>query len=744
MNIDIDMRPREGGADVILTTDEADPMWALLRHDAADGRLSGYWATPGAAGLATLRPIAFRHAGMTEDDIGKFALYAFVTSAGMDVSKRDSDNGARSATATVSAWEAFLGDARAPVGDDGTNRSAHLDKETRVFLVSLNLARWTPGKLVMNRNPGLRGGAAASGFDAVRVQKAVSTIQPRVTAPPEIDIDAARAALKAVGRPSSGAVVWYGTTDAEKRTIRGQAAAAFPLLAGVVADNPTMARAVDARESLAPLVSERTGFGKSALKRLAKIARPLPAGRLIEHGERFDGEDQIGVNRVRRTIISGDVSLDMALKHLSDMPPDRIPQNDDAWMAYHDILSGCAIPIENALGIPVAQTLSSCKGDWTEYHAILARAADYEPESFDRRTIALATSDAIEAMDEMNRAVVLPLTLAAVEAENQAIPEVDDSQFQSGMDAVGRIMTGEAKNIAAALYEKTRRYISRINAMQTLIEGGPEAGPTQTIEERMSAYDAESFPVLCDDYQASNGLVVRPLRNLADMREESDRMDHCVGGSVYGPYYLKKLRDTSCHIFTVRSADDARSCSTIEIFRVGDEDIKAGRFQVGFRQHQGVTRRDPGNPHAGRTLEAVAPEAQAAATEWSRKLAEGAIRINTEEMISWRSLMEEIVEARPATGSGANRSITWKSTLGIDWRDADLRQGLWEEWRNIVGGSWGRGETPDILWRDKGVRALLSGMSPVTAGILEERAREARAEARIEAVPEPDEEGPAP
>ncbi|MCW3782976.1 PcfJ domain-containing protein [Defluviimonas salinarum] len=712
-----EFRPRDGGADIFLAGDGKDPSWMMLRWSEADQRLSGYLGGPSGDGLPTVRPVIMGGALVRPDTVGSVGLWSFLAASNL----RAAIEGAKvraGLSSQVNAWEAFLsggpGDASAGRADDDPEVIL-LGRDQAGWMIANRLVKDRGGDLTPIRNPALRVGMPVSGFESARIRAAVSSVFKAIPKTAPGDIEAARTALAAVERPSARAVHWYASATGEAARDRMQAAASFPVLAGMIADNPILARAVDSREPLQPLIIERTGLGKGALKRLSQLKVGLPVGRLFNEGEEARGEDALGVNRLRRFTVSGEVSLDLALKHLSDLPPDRVPQDDRSWRIFHDILAGCAIPLENGLGVPVAKTLSACKGDWVAFHAALAKAADFEPAAYDRRAIALTTIDAMEAVEDFSRTAVIPLALSSIESTAEEIPEVSNEFFAAATGVASRVFLGEAKNVAAGVMELARRYASRIPALNAATGYAVDDGAALT--GRFERYGVESFPRLADNFHASNGCVVRPLMNFGLMRLESERLNHCVGR-----LYLSKAFQANCHIFSVQSPDGKESYSTIELSAIRGETETEARQNFTVVQHRSKGNGDP------------SADAAAACAEWLGTIRNGAAWINFEELTAWR----EHVRAQ-GLGKEKNHAhvVTWKGVIGMEWREPERRQAAWEEWRYIIGGSFGKSPSVEVLFRDKGARDLVAAMSPKAAAILMERARQPRPALEEAAEPEP-------
>lgn len=703
-----DIRPRDDGADIYLSTDDG-RNWAFLRWNSGEGSLAGVTGIVPATGLANVR--AYRlEAEITAENVGGYCVYALLSGTKIRAIDSSADR-SQSRAGILDAWESFL-EGRAPSGkgperEDPDRNAVELEGSQVRFMVGEGLVQVSNGEVALLRFQGARLGEAMSGFDAARFQTALHKALGVVPAIPAIDMAAAKNALAAVARPSSSAVLWYGTATGQQAQDRAQVARAYPPLAGMIADNPVIARAVDAREPIQPVLTEWTALGKAGLKRLSKITAPPPAGKLFEDGEAVHGQDALGVDRQRRFAVSGHVPLGTALKHLAELPADRVPQDDASWQIFHDILGGCAIPIENALGIPVARTLAAMKGDWKAFHAALAKSADFKPEKFDRRAIALAMIDAIEALDDFSRSAVLPLILSSIQDEGQQVPAPEQEFIASAFQTATSFVLGDSKNIASSLFEMARRYASRV---PTLMDALSFEVDENVPVGKFSHYQANEFPVLTRKFSASNGLVVTPFTNFAMMKEESRRLKHCVGRA-----YLTNARTASSHLYSIRTADGSKSISTLELSGIqrGANEMQTRRA---FRsvQHRAYRNDDP------------PLEAKLAVREFISAIHEGRIPIERDLLLEWK-------EQAAFNMEGA--SFTWKGALGMEWEDQSRRQAAWEEWRYIIGGPAGKAEHPGIIWKEKSARDLLGEMNPGVAAKLAERARQARQAPREEPAP---------
>ncbi len=691
-------------------TKEPDPVWLRYEVDLGNGAMRGFHVSKCEGSIPRVTPFRYdfnapRAARLYHEHVA----IAVLANIGRETVVRLGGEAERpGAAGQVEAWRDFKGafgdtaGVSAPV-DPALSRVIVYDGDMGMPSGIVKVGRG--GSLDMPAGRGFGVGARLSGFEAVA--KIGSKGMPAGLVVGDIGnpaIAQAEKALAHVERPSSHAVAWFGVRDPGMAEIRLQAAASAPILAGLMADRPSLATAIDERRPLQPILMEMTGLGKAAIKRIAKLTRPAPAGRVFEEDERVEGEDALGVNRARRARVSGSVPLETALRHLSELPPDRAPRDDESWGKFNDILGAVAIPLHYATSRPVAEMLDASKGDWVRFHESLARAADFEPGDFDRRTMALTAVDGIEAIGHFTRTVVLPQALASIKEAEQPEPMVSGEFVSSGFDAATALVIGKAANPAVLMMGLSRRYASRIPAMME-IEGRSMLAAAEKIDSRFSRYAGNAFPLLTGEFEAANGLVVTPLPDGDALKQESERLRHCVGS------YQSKARRTTCHIYSVRNRSGSESLSTFEFAGVHGENPRSAANGLRLVQHRGRCNAKP------------PPEGVAACREFVEALRKGLIDINLAEIQDWRLWLRE--RGLDATVDRATPSTTWKSVLELDWEDDGARLSYWREWGEVLGGRVAGARNPGAIYGERRARDLVSAMSPRAAAILLERERRA-------------------
>lgn len=692
MRIDLTRISTTAGDKIFLAHGSQGEHFAVLTISPT--QISGFVGMSDGYEVPIAYPVSYQIGGQGLPETRQNLICKWILAKTLDLDLAGAKKGQSGLRDTANTWASFLGESTRHSIDDDAGVS--FDQPERNDLTSMQLLKRGDA---YGRPLYYRKGFTVDGFTAIAVHGAVARVHPRIVVNASIDIQTAKQALAVVPKPSSQAVAWYGKKDATLSPLRLQAAAAYPVLAGLIAETPSLARAVDQMQPIQELLTARTGLGKASLKRIGKLRHKLPAGNLFERGEQASGEDAMGINRIRRTTTSGAILLDDCLRTLAKLPADRTPQTDEDWSAYSLLLSGVVHPIANALNIAEEKLLEESKGAWEKWRGQIARAADFDPEDFDRQRITLSTVDAIEALDDFSRTVVLPLVLRSIEGTGQAIPMQSADLMQEALLVTSEIVLGKSKSQVTTLAEIGRRYISRIQALN-IIEPNRDNGTT--LATRWSRYGQEAFPMLCEPFTASNGLVVYPFRDFNEMREESSRMNNCVG-RLYLPY----ARAATSHLFSVRTADLSISVATLEIrgiMQEGSQEVVAAGLTIG----QLLGQRNRSSPE----------EARQAVNEWMEAARRGDLRLNIDEIREWRTFSK--AQIKNAIVSSA---ASWASALGTDWKDETRVQAYWQEWSDIIASPAVRGDNPNALFRHAAVRNLVASLNPAAAAILVERAR---------------------
>ena len=522
----------------------------------------------------------------------------------------------------------------------------------------------------------------------------------------DFDRHCAAKALKAVRHPSASSACYFGNRSHPAHKVRMQAAETYPLLAEQLATLSEYSEAIDNKRRLNSVIRKNAKLQSGQLRRIAKIATPLPSGRIFEPWTPVRGTDLVGANRARRHTISGELDLHRFLDIVREMDSGWIPNDEASWRRFLDIVSACAVPINNLYRTPFPQLLSSAKGNWEGFHASLAKSANIAATEFDRSRLGLTTVDAFDMIDDLNRTVVLPQILTIISEAGEALPYPTSSDLSDASDVTYRLIVGNSENLVGALYESARKWMSRI---PSLIEIDARY---RTTESFGSCNSDEAWPrLVAEDFATENGTVVRNLANKSELRTESARLSHCVGR-----LYVRSCIAGESHIFSIQNLDRSKSYSTFEVSPPFAGAKSVARNQVSVAQHKGYRNRPP--PQIA--LDAL--------NEWLSAVRNGRLELNLDETIAWRDRMrrrQDQGSRSDAHGGQVNRR-RWEGILDFEFSNEELRSTTWEEWtERILGRKQIRGSLSDALLSNSEARNLIRRLNPVAAARIDKASRKA-------------------
>ena len=510
-----------------------------------------------------------------------------------------------------------------------------------------------------------------------------------------VDLESSKQALAAIAAPNAATVFHYGdqTSTHHKRWL--QAALAYPLLAEKLVIDPSLRRAIEAGEPLAAALLKSTGLSRGHLKRVKKLQSPLPVERLFEFGETALGMDPVGINRIRRYSIGGDLNLDPLIELFRSYPADWVPHNESEWRAFKDIASACGLPVNSGFGVAIEDVLRASKGQWSTFQSSLARAYGMKIDDFDRRQMVLATADAFEMVDDFRNCVIFPLLLQTISESGHPLPAPSPDIFSKGRAIAFDLIIGEAKNIPSTLLSSARHWAARIPALMAA-----ETVEDETLTEVNQAHvDGHTWPQLAANFTAKNGLVIQNLNTREQLREESERLHHCVGR-----LYLCSASRGDCHIFSVRNADLSQSFSTIELSPFDENTtVQAALSQLHIVQHKALSNRKPNK------------KALTACQEWLSALRSGDLCIDLESVQSWRQHQREKyhLEGEGSQYSRAAIEVKWKAALGRNWHCPEVGVRVWNEWKSyILRGELARIANREYLLTKPEMRNILTSLCP--------------------------------
>ena len=589
--------------------------------------------------------------------------------------------------------------------DAGPPQRSHVEipPKTAEIAIGIGIIAKRDGRI--RRGPGLAVNSLESGsaIDAIGIMKSDCS-DFGIPLPPgfeSLDAEAAATALQAVSNPSAAAVNYYGNMLSSAHSDRLQAARTMPLLAEMYAEFVELSEAIDNRRKLNSAVAELTGLGAGKLKRISKLRSPPPENSLVEFGDSLRGLDALGVDRTRRFSLSGRMHLDDTLRLFREFDSSWVPDSDRSWRCFKDTAAACILPLSQLLDIPLLDFFRMSKGDWIKFHAGLASDAGIAARDFDRMRIALATNDAMEAVDDFCLSVFLPHVLATIAGTSHPIPRPLSHDILAAKQISLKVLVGKSRNPAGALLETARNWISRIPALMEADEQdrGNDGAPLAS-----EAHESD-WPALARDFTAKNNLLVRNLTTASALKEESQRLKHCVGR-----LYVRKCRKGASHVFSVQNGECRESYATFEVEPPTSRSDATARSELRIIQKKGFRNAVPGSASL------------AAIGEWLDSAKSGKLKLNLEQTIEWRlkCALDENAAASGSNERGAEE--LWNSVLSPNWSRKSVRAEVWQEWRrHILKGSLAQADNPGIIFRDPVARHFLKSLNPQAAAELEAR-----------------------
>lgn len=529
----------------------------------------------------------------------------------------------------------------------------------------------------------------------------------------ELDLDAAETAHAHVKQEATPASVVFYAERSEFSAWRRQAAASAPAFAAMIAMNHGARAAVDDGQPLVPAIENITGMKKAHLQRLGKLARHpdweesgtcMLSGSAPLFDGRAEGADAIGVTRTRRVVPPCGWSMRDVAQALAASPPERVPASPGEWEAMTAILGSLAIPVRDAVGIPLEETMQlpkSASGSWLKHFCSLMNAAGMpQIQRPDRMALAMATIDALESVDALARQIVLPTVFAVGQGLTQTNVETISAEkaaslWQDSSRVAMAMMGGSAHGArAGTLLAASRREMSRRTGpagiwnhldKPEIYGGSPHDPGHHAQDDRIIArpewsdgmweplVDEKTFRDLASEMGVSVAGV--PLVSPAMLKDEGRKMHHCIGGD----YYRRKGQSARSHYISIRSPEGS---STLEIADNHDVNAPGGRFRI--VQNWAWDNQPPNTTQ----------KAFANALVCGLNNGTVAIRRDATEFAAWVKSQEDVATVgRRDTGN----NVPLPNICGYDVGSEDTRAAIWAVWsQEILPGSW-RKRRPEAL-----------------------------------------------
>ncbi len=479
-----------------------------------------------------------------------------------------------------------------------------------------------------------------------------------------LNIELAHEALKLVPKPSVHALWFYGDSANPSQKYRIQAAQSYPLLAEYLLKIDEARAAIDTGKQLLPIISEVTGLSKAKLKRLTKLEKPSSDN---EQPSQLDDEEfPVAVQRTRRFELANTLRIETIIDALNDVDVGIIPNSYTEWDKFLQITSGCTLALEKQLDISLSELLNSSKGDWKKFHHSLAQSAQIPVEGFHLDHITFAAADALEAIDDFTRTLFLPRILFHFTDNRTPLPLPTTEDLIQANIASFNLLRGNSSNLLGFLFNLGYRWSNRYQHISQILSPVKEEKKSNPVFEEKRRNN--SWPKLTDKFVTKNSMLIHNLTSLEELKEESDRLNHCVGN-----LYVNSAKKGRCHIYSIQNIDGAESYST---FEVSPPNSRNNVFEI---------KRLTVCQHKGRNNRAANKKSKEALAEWVLAVKQGTLKLNLEEVMDWKDEANQKRDVMKFHQAGLlSPTIAWQRLLGENWDNKNLHGQIWNEWREYI------------------------------------------------------------
>jgi hypothetical protein len=462
---------------------------------------------------------------------------------------------------------------------------------------------------------------------------------------PEVNREALVAMAKAPEKRLS--TYEFYAAGGERGTYRRQAAASYPIFADLFNANLSTKMAIDRgkplSEILLPILSETAErpIGNAILKRFAQ-APALPEG----------------------------MHLSPILVFASFVQPDWFPKSPEEWKSFYHI----AYALVSDLGVPhqsLPALLAGSGGKWSqlaERSVAKAYIDEDDPARADPDTyVRIAAYNARDTLEHFTDMVVLPLIAHAQEADDVYL----NASIRKGAKEWAWDMLFEGRNLPDLL-DISRRFHQERAGMVELTE-------QYRVAQLKSQVKEGGWPGLTGPVRAPNGLWLVPLCTTEELKQEGQRMNHCVGG------YTTTAKACHSHIVSVRTVNPDGSTvshSTCEFAGIK----QAIPTELTKHQHQAHGNHRP-------------DEIYRDAINWyAREIEAGRLKTNWE-------LIRAFLDDKLVVVDQVER------LCGYDWRDRESLDMAVRPWGAFVTKAY-RTKGLDALMDSEQAAAIIVGMTP--------------------------------
>ena len=406
---------------------------------------------------------------------------------------------------------------------------------------------------------------------------------------------------------------------------RRQAANVYPFLAPMLPTLPILRLMIDNAAPIGPTLMSKFGISKSALKRINGLSLPSPT------------ENPLSVEDHRMRV--------QIVKLIDQIDPNWMPKNESDKRAFFEAVIAVGYHLATATNQPVPALLSAAKGKWQDFLDRIWKQAyptekGHDPRPYDFHALKVAADDAHDMATQFAQQVIIPVIGHANEGE-----PVPEHVMYSAVDLAADILF--SGKTAGAILELSHYWHRREDH--------------EVVNDFMFENPDQQWPAMTDNYLSSNGFLVRALTSSEELKQESDRMNHCVRG------YSWACARGGSFIISIRSPDDAESHVTAELRIPSREPLK-----VMERQVRGEGNRTP------------PAEPRAAYDEWIGKGRSGEIKIHFDLIDRHKQDLEAAIKAGNVKNDGGRSHRIdidpVRAICGYEYMDPDRLAAAMEAW----------------------------------------------------------------
>ena len=468
------------------------------------------------------------------------------------------------------------------------------------------------------------------------------------------------------------ALAWYGARG-PTGDVRRQAASTMPVLAGLLASDERMRKAIDNRHEVSSVIRARyPGLGKGGVRRLVKLRSPGESRKSLAaiYGGGTTAEDVMGDVRDRSRTLSGRWRLESACKDLAAAAnPNLVPSSDQDWDAFSTLYSGLMQPLELHLGMDMGAMIKSSKGAW--YRLAMAVTGDLGLDNMNRHSANVVALD----MADMTELAMWQLVVPAIHRQSRTIPALRVSNLEdAGLIRIQLDRQVQLREIARdimippsspqpvrAVAQLVRRGITRLNRLNSYLQQVRTGANANQARDVLRLYPFGFWPRPLADRDVwchpDTGYTLAFITSKDELISEGKEMGHCIGGG----YYSNRIDRGAAFAVRVLPSGSAKRATALFTIVIGEP---GSLPRVQLSEIHGARNSRPDRDAV------TACQALAAA------FSSGSVALSDTLLIRREAKMEQ--------DHIRNTGLSWTELCGHDPGDPATTCEIWTIWRDVI------------------------------------------------------------